>query len=122
MDEKPGKGNVKIFRFDPSVDQEPRFENYEIPPEGWCGIKIIDTIRYIYENCAPGLSFREPCRQQLCGACTVMVNKKTVLSCDALSEKEMTIEPVPNRRVLKDLIVDLSEENYDKTLSFEKLQ
>ena len=110
MEEKPAKARVKIFRFDPTVDGEPRYEDYEVPPEAWRGKKIIDTIRYIYENFAAGLSFREPCRQQLCGACAIMVNKKRVLSCDAISEEEMIIEPLPHRRVFKDLIVELAEE------------
>jgi len=99
---------VKIFRFDPSMDKEPRYEIYEVPPEGWRDQKIIDTIRYIYEKFAPGLSFREPCHQRYCGGCAIMVNKRPVLACDALAEKEMTIEPVPKYKVLKDLIVDLS--------------
>src|SRR5512136_2899733 len=110
MMDKPGNGKVTIFRFDPTVDKEPRYEMYEIPPEGWCGVKVIDTLRYIYENFAPGLSFREPCRQQLCGACVVLVNQKPVLACDAFSEKEMVIEPIPNRQVLKDLVTDFQEE------------
>jgi len=100
---------VKVFRFDPSVDKEPRYESYEVPHEHWCGVKIIDTIRYVYEKFAPGLSFREPCRQQVCGACAMLVNKKPVLACDAFSEKEMVIEPLPNRLILKDLITDLDE-------------
>jgi len=104
------KAIIKIRRFDPTVDKEPRYETYEVPPEGWGGLKVIDTLRYIYENFDPGLSFREPCRQRLCGACTVMVNNKPVLACDALSEKEMVIEPVAKYQVLKDLIVDLSGE------------
>jgi succinate dehydrogenase/fumarate reductase iron-sulfur protein len=102
------KAKVKIFRFDPTIDKEPRYETYEVPAEGWRGVKVIDTIRYIYENLAPGLSFREPCRQQLCGACGLMVNKKSVLACDAIAEKEMTIDPIPQHHVFKDLVVDLS--------------
>jgi len=101
------KATVTIFRFDPTVDKEPRYETYEVPAEAWNNRKIIDTIRYIYENFAPGLSFREPCRQQLCGACAMMVNNKPVLACNAFAEKEMTIEPIPKYQVLKDLIVDL---------------
>ena len=108
MNDKPDQAKIKIYRFDPTVDQEPRYENYDVPPEGWFGLKIIDTIRYIYEHFAPGLSFREPCRQQICGGCGIMVNKRPVLACDVLSEKEMTIEPVSTHRVLKDLIVNLS--------------
>ncbi len=100
---------VKIFRFDPTEDKEPRHEIYEVPHEAWNKVKVIDTIRYIYENFAPGLSFREPCRQQLCGACAVLVNKKPVLACNAFSEKEMTIEPIPKYPIIKDLIVDLSQ-------------
>jgi succinate dehydrogenase / fumarate reductase, iron-sulfur subunit len=110
MKEKSGNARVKLFRFDPTVDREPRYEDYEIPPEGWHGIKVIDTVRYIYEHFAPELSFREPCRQQLCGACTLTVNKRAVLACDTLSEEEMVIEPIPRRRVLKDLVVDTSGE------------
>jgi len=101
---------VKILRFDPTVDKEQRYESYEVPHEHWCGVKVIDTIRYIYEKFAPGLSFREPCRQQVCGACAMLVNKKPVLTCDTFSEKEMVIEPLPNRLVLKDLITTSYEE------------
>ena len=104
------KATVKIFRFDPGIDKEPRYETYEVPPKGWRGRKAIDTMRYIFENFAPGLSFRESCRQQVCGGCAVLINKKRVLACDALSEQEMVIEPIPRHRVLKDLIVDFSAE------------
>jgi succinate dehydrogenase/fumarate reductase iron-sulfur protein len=106
----PNHATVKIFRFDPTVDKEPRYESYEVPYEYWCGVKIIDTIRYVYEKFAPGLSFREPCRQQVCGACVVLVNKKPVLACDTFSEKEMVIEPISNRQVLKDLVTDFQDE------------
>jgi len=51
-----------------------------------------------------------------------MVNKKPVLACEAFSEKEMTIEPVPKHRVLKDLIVDLSGvKSHDRYLPFGEL-
>ncbi|MBP1695017.1 MAG: frdB [Deltaproteobacteria bacterium] len=102
------KGIVTIFRFDPTVDKEPRYERYEVPYEYWHRVKVIDTLRYVYEVFDPGLSFREPCRQQICGACILFVNKKSVLACEAFSEKEMVIEPIPNRVVLKDLITESS--------------
>jgi succinate dehydrogenase / fumarate reductase iron-sulfur subunit len=98
---------VKLYRFDPTVDKGPRYETYEVPAEAWNKRKVVDVLRYIYENFAPGLAFREPCRQQLCGACLVMVNKKPVMACEAVAEQEMTIEPPPKRKVLKDLIVEM---------------
>jgi len=101
---------VTVFRFDPVADVRPRSERYEVRYEHWHGVKVIDTIRYIYETMAPDLSFREPCRQQVCGGCVILVNKKPVLACAVFSEKEMVIEPLPDRKVLKDLIVALEEE------------
>lgn len=100
------KATVKIWRFDPSVDQEARYDTYELPPDSWEHVKVIDVLRFIYEKYDPGLSFREPCRQQFCGACAVMVNKKVRLACDAFLEKETVIEPLPNRRVIKDLVTE----------------
>ena len=104
------KAIVKIYRFDPAVDKEPRFDTYEVPEEGWRDLRVIETLRYIYENFDSTLSFRDHCRQRLCGACTVLVNKKPVLACDAPSDKKMLIEPISKRPLIKDLVVSLSLE------------
>ncbi len=102
-----GEATVTVFRFDPTVDKEPRHETYKVPPEGWNGLMIIDVVRYIYENYAAGLSFREPCHLRLCGSCTLMVNKKPVLACSSLATSEMLIEPLPGHKIIKDLAVEL---------------
>lgn len=103
---KADEATVKILRFDPSVDSEPRYETYQVPVGAWRNRKVIDVVRYIYDTCAPDLSFREPCRQGICGACKMMVNGKVVLACTAIAEQEMTIEPHRKYPVLKDLVVD----------------
>jgi succinate dehydrogenase/fumarate reductase iron-sulfur protein len=100
------KGTVTILRFDPTADEGPRYDRYEVPYEQWHRVKVIDTLRFVYEALDPGLSFREPCRQQICGACVLLVNKKSVLACDAFSEQEMIIEPLPGRTILKDLVTE----------------
>ena len=100
------EATVKVYRFDPSMDKEPRYETFQVPIAAWKNRRVIDVISYIYENFAPDLSFREPCRQGICGACTMMVNKKQVLACTAIAEQEMLIEPQTKYPVLKDLIVD----------------
>lgn len=100
------EATVQILRYDPSVDTEPRYEIYHVPEEAWKNRKVIDVISYIYENFAPDLSFREPCRQGICGACNVMINKKPNLACTAIAEQTMVIEPHSKYPVLKDLIVD----------------
>jgi succinate dehydrogenase / fumarate reductase iron-sulfur subunit len=100
------EATVTLYRFDPSMERDPRYESYQVPLPAWKNRRVIDVISYIYENFAPDLSFREPCRQGICGACTMMVNKKQVLACTAIAEQEMTIEPQSKFPVLKDLIVD----------------
>ncbi len=96
---------VKIFRFDPSEDKKPRYEIYKVPYEAWNNRKIIDTLIYIYQNLAPGLAFRGPCSQGLCGSCTIRVNDKPVLACETIAEQTMLIEPVRKEKVVKDLVI-----------------
>ena len=103
----PGEAKVTLFRFDPTVDKEPRHETYTIPGEAWESRRVLDVIRYIYEHLAPDLSFREPCGVRICGCCTIKVNSKPVLACDAFAEKEMVIEPLATDRVIKDLAVKM---------------
>ena len=103
------KATVKIFRFDPATDKEPRYETYEVPPEGWERKRIIYTIRYIYEKLDPSLAFREWCHAGLCGGCAMVVNGEPILVCQQLAEKEMTIEPHPKFEIIKDLVVDFGK-------------
>jgi succinate dehydrogenase/fumarate reductase-like Fe-S protein len=108
--EKGGKmaepAQVKVFRFDPKVDKEPRYETYQTLYEGYT---VLDVLLYIYENLDPTLSFRYGCAggsYEQCGACPVLVNGKPALSCKRLAEEEMTIEPHPKFEVIKDLVID----------------
>lgn len=101
------EAKVTLFRFDPSVEKEPRHETYTIPSEAWEGRRVLDVVRYIYEHLSPDLSFREPCGVRLCGSCTIKVNGKPGLACDAFAEKEMIIEPLNTDRVIKDLVIKM---------------
>ena len=104
---KADEAQVTVFRFDPTVDREPRHETYQVPAEAWRNCKIIDVLRYIYENLAPGFSFREPCRMNLCGCCAIRVNHKPVSACAAMAEQEMLIEPRAGHRVIRDLVTEI---------------
>ncbi|MDH5695143.1 MAG: 2Fe-2S iron-sulfur cluster-binding protein [Dehalococcoidia bacterium] len=100
------KAIVKILRFDPKVGEEPRYQTYEIPPEGWKNRRVIDTIRYIYKNFDHSLAFRDWCHAGLCGGCAMVVNGEPILVCQQIAEREMTIEPHPKFEIIKDLVVD----------------
>jgi len=105
--------SVKIFRFNPSTDKEPYFQDYLIQYDSnWT---ILDVLLWIREKKDPSLSFEYCCRNGKCGLCSVMVNKKPVLACKEIAQREMKIEPLDGLMVIKDLIVD--REAYNKKLS-----
>ncbi len=60
------------------------------------------------------LSFRSGCRSGVCGSCAVVVNGVEKLACKTTIKSDDVIAPLKNSRVIKDLIVDLS--NQDKLL------
>lgn len=97
------KISVKIFRYDPSIDQEPRYEEYQIPYRK--NMTVLDTLRYINENIEP-IAFRYECRYGTCGSCAVMFNGKPVLACQKRAEDDMRLDPLPIFPVIKDLVVD----------------
>ena len=100
-----GNAIVKVFRFDPAVDKEPKYQTYEVPGSFWHNRKVMDVLIYIYQNLDPGLAFREACYQGLCGCCTLRVNGKPVLACDTFASSEMVIDPLNKTKVVKDLII-----------------
>ena len=69
---------------------------------------------YIHDNLDSTFSFRVQCRAGICGTCGVKVNGENhVLACktkviDFLKEDSITIEPLSNMNVIKDLVVDHS--------------
>ena len=100
----------KVFRFDPAVDKEPYFKEYrllEVEPTD----KVLDCLNRIRWELDPGLSFRMSCAHGVCGSDGMKIDGVCALACQKLirdyPKGEMTIEPLPNFPVIKDLIVDL---------------
>ena len=104
----PRHVKLRVFRYTPNEDQEPRYETYEVPYKG--GLTLLEALEYIYENYEP-IAFRRECRIFKCGSCAVMLNGKPVLACkkkigEEELEKELTVEPLKGFPVVKDLVVD----------------
>ena len=95
---------VKLFRFDPEVDVEPKHSEYKAPYNGYT---VMNVLQYIYENLDSTFAFRGACTKGFCRCCVVSVNKKPVLACMEPASKNMKIEPHHKFKVIKDLIVDL---------------
>lgn len=97
---------VRVFRWHEGMEK-PRYEVYEVPrlPK----MTVLDALEYITEVLGVDLSYRSSCGIMRCGQCGVRVNGKSVLACAHLIDTdEITVEPLPNFPVLKDLVVDFS--------------
>lgn len=102
---KVRQAKVKIFRFDPSKDEGPRHGTYSVPLVE--NMSVLGVLSYIYEKIDSSLAFYFSCRDGKCGGCTVLINGKPVLACNTLASENMTIEPLPKRKIIRDLVVEL---------------
>lgn len=95
---------VRIRRFDPETDQAPRYETFEVPraPE----MRVLDVLDYVHETLAQDVAYRWFCGVKKCGTCAVTVNGTPKLACWEAAEPEMTIEPLANLPVVRDLVVE----------------
>jgi len=75
---------------------------------------VLDVVTWIQRNLEPDLSYRFACRVGMCGSCAMTVNGKPRWTCRShvstvLQDDTITIEPLRNMPVIKDLACDLSE-------------
>lgn len=113
MSQDTENASVKIFRFDPAHDKEPRYEVFEMPCEGASVLSVLRTIYHEYDS---SLAFRWGCEGAgdcRCGACAILMNNKPVLACRKPAEKNMTLEPHPKFELIRDLVVDFTKAKKD---------
>ena len=105
------KAILRIFRFNPDIDKEPYYRDYEVPLTEDIQTLLV-ALFYIQENIDSTLSFRFFCRSAVCGSCAVKVNGISRLACKTpfrdlvKDDKPIIIEPLNNLPVIKDLVVD----------------
>ncbi|MEO1551145.1 MAG: 2Fe-2S iron-sulfur cluster-binding protein [Pseudomonadota bacterium] len=84
---------------------------------------VLDVVSWIQQNADPTLSYRFACRVGMCGSCAMMVNGVPRWTCrthvsKVLKDGAMTIEPLRNLPVIKDLAVDM-DPFFDKWVAAE---
>ena len=104
--ENLGEIHVRLFRFDPSADKAPRYVNYVVPRTRY--MRIMDVLEHLTEVEGVNLAYRSSCGIKKCGTCGISANGVPKLACYEAVEDGMTIEPLPNFPVVRDLIVDKS--------------
>jgi succinate dehydrogenase / fumarate reductase iron-sulfur subunit len=98
------RAKLTVYRFNPGSDKKPRYDTFEIDIEP--DETVLAALINVYEKFDPSLSFRFVCGKLKCGECSIMVNKSPCLACEKKIEPEMTIEPLPNLPLIKDLVID----------------
>ena len=83
-----------------------RYQNFNVPYRKW--MRVLDALNWIAENAATDLAYRWICGSKMCGTCAVRMNGREVLACWEAVEPAMTIEPLRNLPVIRDLVVDRS--------------
>ncbi|MFX1252489.1 MAG: succinate dehydrogenase/fumarate reductase iron-sulfur subunit [Promethearchaeota archaeon] len=117
-----------IFRQD-NETAKPRYERYIVPLTP--GMTILEALFYIQDHFDSTLAFRYSCRGAICGSCGMTIDKYPRLACKTQvaaikdtkipklpelvfgeisnwdKDTEILIEPLPNMKVLNDLVVDM---------------
>ena len=101
-----------IQRFNPETDTCPHEEDYRL--EVGRGMTVLEGLIRIKNEQDGSLALRYSCRSAICGSCTMEVNGVEKLSCRTSVRKELerhggiTVAPLKNLPVIKDLVVDMS--------------
>ena len=85
-----------------------RYERFEVPFEA--GQTVLDGLRWIRVHVDPSLAIRFSCiNANACKECMIQVDGKTVYACTTrLADGEMTLEPLPNKALIKDLVTEIA--------------
>jgi succinate dehydrogenase/fumarate reductase iron-sulfur protein len=96
--------SAQIFRFDPETEGAPRYETVTVPYEK--DMRVLDVLDYAVENHGLEVGYRWFCGVKRCGMCGVSVNGKPALACWEKATPGVKIDPLPNMKVVRDLVVD----------------
>jgi succinate dehydrogenase/fumarate reductase-like Fe-S protein len=97
---------LRVFRFDPDSDKEPRFDEYKFTVQE--PVSVLVALSRLQKEQDPTLAFRDySCGLQLCGSCLLKINGKQQVACHQLVRggETLTLEPLffPERHV-RDLV------------------
>lgn len=113
------KVTLKVFRYNPEVDQKFHYETYAFDAEETD--RILDLLEHVKGYIDGTLSFRRSCAHGVCGSDAMRINGKNMLACKTLVRDvgtTISVEPILGLKVMKDLIVDMEPffDNYKKML------
>ena len=102
---------LKIYRYDPDDEKNPRVDTYEIDTSD-CGTMILDALIKITNEIDTTITFRRSCREGICGSCSMNIDGRNALACTKSIDEikgDIKIYPLPHMPVIKDLVTDLTD-------------
>ena len=111
---------LKVRRYDPESEEPAYWADFdvELPPER----SVLDGILQVKDREDASIAIRCSCRAAICGSCGVRINGKSALACntricDAAERARngaITVEPMGNMPVIKDLVMDMDAVHWKK--------
>ena len=94
-----------------SVGEAVRYDTFDVPYED--GMSVLDALRWIRANLDSTLAIRYSCiNANACKTCMALVNGEVEYTCIAkLTPGVITVEPLPKRQLIRDLITDILAED-----------
>jgi succinate dehydrogenase / fumarate reductase iron-sulfur subunit len=110
----------RIRRYSPESGEAARWEDFPVELEGHRS--VLEGILQARDRLDGSIGIRCSCRAAICGSCGVRINGRPNLACHAHLAKAaeqavdgvITVEPMGNMPVLKDLIVDMDAVHWKK--------
>ncbi len=95
---------LRIARRDPTTDADVRWETYQVPYAE--RMRVLDALEYVNERLGGDVAYQWFCGARRCGQCAMVVNGRAQLTCWEPAERTMTIEPLRNLPLVRDLVTD----------------
>lgn len=93
-----------------SPGEPARYDDFEVPYEQ--GMSVLDALRWIRVHLDSTLAIRYSCiNANACKTCMALVNGEVEYACIAkLTPEVITVEPLPKRPLIRDLVTDVIPE------------
>ncbi len=84
-----------------------RYQTFEVPWEE--GMSVLDALIWIRQHVDSSVSMRYSClNANACKECSALVDGKVTYLCTArLGETPVTVDPLPKRPLIRDLVTDI---------------
>src|SRR5918998_4276609 len=111
---------LRIRRYSPEFGEAPYWDDFAVELDGHRS--VLDGILQAKDRIDGSIGIRCSCRAAICGSCGVRINGKPNLAChmhlgraaETAVDRRITVEPMGNMPVIKDLIVDMDAVHWKK--------